>query len=364
MEKIIVFDVETPNRRNDRICSMGISIIENETVSESKNILVNPECFFDDVNISIHGILPEDVEIAPTFPAVWKEIKELFENNILAAHNAHFDISVLRKTLEAYGLEAKPFRYLCSMQIAKKELPQLCNYKLPTLCDYFDIDLQHHNSGSDSFACAEILCRFMQNGISLQHCIEETQKTHNEKRSFHSKIAANTQAILTLKGIVSGIVCDEVLSAEEVRYLRKWLSENGELKGNYPYDILVSTIEDALKDGILEKSELDAMLHIFEKVFDPLQNDACICKSFDVADKTFCLTGEFAYGERTDVERLLQNRGGIPSKTVTQKTDILIVGGHGSALWSAGNYGSKVKKAIELQEKGFGIQIIHEQDIL
>ena len=63
------------------------------------------------------------------------------------------------------------------------------------------------------------------------------------------------------------------------------------------------------------------------------------------------------------VEGLLTNMGGIPVKSVTKKTDYVIVGSQGSDAWSAGNYGSKIKKALELQEKGIAIQIIKESDL-
>ena len=72
------------------------------------------------------------------------------------------------------------------------------------------------------------------------------------------------------------------------------------------------------------------------------------------------LTGEFKAGGRSQVEAYFVARGGIASKSVTKKTDYLIVGELGSDMWSSGNYGSKVKKAMELQEKGSSIVIVKE----
>jgi hypothetical protein len=43
-------------------------------------------------------------------------------------------------------------------------------------------------------------------------------------------------------------------------------------------------------------------------------------------------------------------------------THYLIVGGQGSSMWCADNYGTKVKKALELQAKGVTIEIIRESD--
>ena len=51
------FDVETPNRRNDRICSIRAVVTDQDgTVVEKKSYLVNPESSFDDINVHIHGI--------------------------------------------------------------------------------------------------------------------------------------------------------------------------------------------------------------------------------------------------------------------------------------------------------------------
>ena len=47
---------------------------------------------------------------------------------------------------------------------------------------------------------------------------------------------------------------------------------------------------------------------------------------------------------------------------MTTKTHIVLVGNQGNNAWVAGNYGTKVKKAMELQAKGLQIAIIKESD--
>ena len=136
MGKVIAFDVETPNSHNDRICSIGLSLIDDGTIVWSQNYMVNPECSFDNRNIQIHGIRPQDVEHAPTFPLIWEDIGSLFRQNLVIAHNATFDLCVLKKTLSAYGLSESLVYYACTMQMAQSILPDLPNYRPPTLCDY------------------------------------------------------------------------------------------------------------------------------------------------------------------------------------------------------------------------------------
>ena len=367
MGKVLAFDVETPNSHNDRICSIGLSLIDDGSIVWSQNYLVNPECSFDNRNIQIHGIHPQDIATAPTFPLVWNEIGSLFRQNLVIAHNATFDLCVLKKTLSAYGISEALVYYACTMQMAQSELPDLPNLKLPTLCDYYDIELNHHDSGSDSSACAQIFCHMLDEGIRPEdftkaYSLECTQATPSHSRPVH--MAANTKGLLTLSGILSGITCDNVLVPSEVDFLQNWLDDNVELKGNYPYDKIYSTIAAALSDGILDRAELESMLRLFKHVSDPVNDCSCNCSPTDISGKNFCLSGEFDYGEKSAVEALLVQRGGIPQKGVTRKTDFLIVGGQGSSAWCAGNYGTKVKKALELQEKGFSIQIIREHDFL
>lgn len=93
------FDVETPNRRNDRICSIGAVVTDQDgTVVEKKSYLVNPESSFDDINVRIHGIAPVDVRNAKTFPELWHDsLSAFFPVDGVVAHNARFDLSVLPK---------------------------------------------------------------------------------------------------------------------------------------------------------------------------------------------------------------------------------------------------------------------------
>lgn len=367
MSRIVAFDVETPNRRNDRICSIGITIVDDAEISESLYYLVNPECEFDDINISIHGIYPEDVADAPTFSDVWAEIGDLFRSNLVVAHNATFDLCVLKKVLAFYGINETILYYVCTKMIATKEGVGVENYKLPTLCDYYGIRLNHHNSASDSDACAEILCNYIRSGIVLDrhtksYSLVNLDNPSNSEKHRKLQYSSNTQSLLLLNGILEGITCDNVLTEDEVNYLNRWMHTNDSLKGNYPYDKIFSVLSDALDDGVLEKSELDAMFKLFQQVADPVKDCSCNCDKLNLGEKSVCLSGEFDYGAKSNVSERLIALGACIHEAVTKKTDYLLVGGQGSSAWSAGNYGTKIKKALELQSKGVEIVIIREAD--
>ena len=161
MSRYIAFDVETPNFRNDRMSAIGITVLEDGRIADHFYSLVNPETSFDTFNIQLTGITPEMARSAPTFPELWPRIEPLLSSGIPVAHNAQFDLSVLKKCLRDYGLFWKQKTpYLCTVLIGRQLVPGI-SHKLNVMCDYYQIDLNHHQADSDSQACAEILTRYM-----------------------------------------------------------------------------------------------------------------------------------------------------------------------------------------------------------
>lgn len=98
---------------------------------------------------------------APAFPDLWEEIEPIMSSGLPVAHNAVFDIGVLKKCLQHYKIDWKPYvRYACTVQMGRRLLPGM-KHTLNVLCDYYGIGLQHHHAASDSHACAEILLRYL-----------------------------------------------------------------------------------------------------------------------------------------------------------------------------------------------------------
>ena len=162
--RYIVFDVETPNRYNDRMSAIGIAIIENGAITEEFFSYVNPETHFDPFNIQLTGIDQAAVANAPTFPALWKRIEPLFSSGILVAHNAVFDLSVLKKCLQGYGIPWKSAAlYCCTVQMGRRLAPGM-SHALNAMCAHYGIPLRHHQADSDSRACAQLLLRYFATG--------------------------------------------------------------------------------------------------------------------------------------------------------------------------------------------------------
>lgn len=164
MYRYIAFDVETPNRYNNRMSAIGIAVIENGAITEEYFSYVDPEAPFDPFNTQLTGIDEHTVSGAPTFPELWTTIEPLMSSGILVAHNAVFDLGVLKKCLWDYGIPWKSaVRYCCTVQMGRRLVPGI-SHSLHVMCDHYGIALRHHQADSDSRACAEILLRYFSSG--------------------------------------------------------------------------------------------------------------------------------------------------------------------------------------------------------
>ena len=171
MPRFIAFDVETPNHLSNRMSAIGITVIEDGTIKDEFYSLVNPETYFEYFNTRLTGISEETVKDAPTFPELWPEIEPLMSGGLLVAHNAVFDMGVLKKCLQHYEIDWKPYvRYICTVQMGRRILPGI-SHKLDDLCDYYGIELDHHQAASDSRACAKILLHYLEQGADIRKSI-------------------------------------------------------------------------------------------------------------------------------------------------------------------------------------------------
>lgn len=154
----VTIDFETATHERSSACELGICIVENSEIVETKSWLIKPPSYpyFNPHNINVHGIYPDDVKNAPTFDEIWNEVGELLYGNLMIAHNAAFDASVLRGCLDYYGIFKSKTKYICSIQLAKKSWKNLQSYGLKNLANHHQITFNHHRAGADAEVCAKI----------------------------------------------------------------------------------------------------------------------------------------------------------------------------------------------------------------
>lgn len=154
--KTIAIDFETANEQRGSACSVGLAWIENDQVVRVEERFIRPKDMrFSSFNIAIHGIRPEDVEDAGEFPEVMDEFADDFAGALMIAHNAAFDFSVWRASLDLYRQDYPEFQYLCSVKMAQKVWPHLPSHKLNILADYLGLSFHHHNAAEDAAICAQ-----------------------------------------------------------------------------------------------------------------------------------------------------------------------------------------------------------------
>ena len=157
--KITVIDFETANRNRASACSVGIAVIEaGEITTRVERLIKPPKGFgwFLDEFIGIHGITHEAVRDAPKFDTVFHELRPHFENALLAAHNAPFDMSVLRALLTHFGISYSA-DYICTLALSRQRWPQLPSHDLKTVAKHLDVQFNHHDAGDDAYAAAQII---------------------------------------------------------------------------------------------------------------------------------------------------------------------------------------------------------------
>lgn len=75
----IAIDFETATGKRASICEVGICVVRNGEITETRSCLVQPEDnLYSYWNMQCHGITPEDTENSPSFPEVWEEIERLY----------------------------------------------------------------------------------------------------------------------------------------------------------------------------------------------------------------------------------------------------------------------------------------------
>lgn len=156
MVKFAAIDFETANEKRNSACSIGVVMMDETGIQDEYYSLINPLAPFRSRNINVHGITEGDVEEAPTFAELWPTLSKYLEDTILIAHNASFDMSVLRHSLLKYDMPCPNYMSLCTVKISQFMWPQLENHKLHTVADYHEISLNHHHAMDDARASAKI----------------------------------------------------------------------------------------------------------------------------------------------------------------------------------------------------------------
>ncbi|AOR23525.1 exonuclease domain-containing protein [Clostridium taeniosporum] len=298
----VAIDFETANEKRNSPCSIGIVVVKDGEITEKIHHLIKPkEMRFMPINIGIHGIRPGMVKDELEFNKVWEKIKHYFNNNLVIAHNASFDISVLRRTLELYNIEMPSFQYICTMKLSKNFYSNIDNARLNTVNKFLGYEFMHHDALADALACSNIL--------------------FNISEELNSK---HINEISKLLGVTLGYV-----------------NESGYKPSSTKGKILKKSNRQASTENIMANFNFTA----FE-------------------DEVVVFTGGLASMTRDEATRLVRKLSGTVGSSVTRKTTCIVTNTKDIDDLQKEEMSNKLKKAVDLKKKGQDIKFLNEETFL
>jgi len=154
----VAIDVETANADMSSICQIGLALFRKGQLVEEWKTYIDPEDYFDEINVSIHGIDEETVKGAPVISDVSREIYRFLDDHVSVCHT-HFDRVAVQQAFDKYKLRYPRCRWLDSARVARRTWEDFaqCGYGLGNICAFLGYDFTHHDALEDAKAAAYIL---------------------------------------------------------------------------------------------------------------------------------------------------------------------------------------------------------------
>ena len=159
MQDIVILDVETTGLLpGTRPVEFAALLCNSTGVLKRFESLINPDMPIPKEVIAIHGITDEMVKDAPSAGEVLRDFLKWAETDLMAAHNAPYDVGVISWAAGHAGIELPPLMVIDTCEIAKAAKLTKSN-KLETLIEFHGIKTegQPHRAMRDADACAKYL---------------------------------------------------------------------------------------------------------------------------------------------------------------------------------------------------------------
>lgn len=298
-------DFETANSYRGSPCSVGLVRVRKGQIVERRHWLIRPPegaDWFDGWNIAIHGITAEMVADAPRWRDILPAIVDFIGDDVVVAHNAGFDLGVIRYACALDNIEWPEMRFLCTLVMARRAMA-LPTYRLPFLAETMGIPFEdHHDALSDATVVVDVAAR-----------LAEQQQAAD---------------LLELAGSL-GVGVGRMGS------------------GIYRGSVAVSSGGHGTRN------------------FTPVEVNADADPSGYLYGRVVVFTGTLMSMTRDTARQECAKVGAIPEQTTTKRTNVLVVGDINPAVLRPGsNVTGKARKAFELQDKGQEIEVMTEDDFL
>ncbi|MCC2661474.1 MAG: exonuclease [Arthrobacter sp.] len=314
-------DFETANGFRGSPCAVGLTKVRGGAIVEEASWLMRPpenHDTFDYHNVRIHGIRAEHVAARPRFGELFSEIRAFIGDDILAAHNAAFDLGVIRSGLEVSGLPGPAYDYVCTVMLSRRCYSLVSN-SLPFAAEEAGVPLvNHHDAAEDARACAGILIDIAarNRANSIAELYLSLGLAIPRQQAFHPARDELSKATLTA------------------------LAAAGETRAAQPF-----------RGGWPEEGENPAPSPDAEPG-NPLYG------------QTVVFTGQLGI-PRPEAKIRSAEMGARPESRVTARTSVLVVGdGFDARDLRSGRLTGKAKRVLELHERGQSIEVLSEGEFL
>jgi len=157
--RIVVFDTETTglSPTEDRIIEIAAAAVEGGVETARFESLIDPGIPIPPELTAIHGITDDMVGGQPPFAEVAGRFLEFIGGDILAAHNAPYDVAMLIVPAIAAGMTPAGNPVLDTCRLARKLIPSP-RYALGALAATLGLEMPvAHRAMADVVACAGVL---------------------------------------------------------------------------------------------------------------------------------------------------------------------------------------------------------------
>ena len=168
--EFIAIDVETANADVASICQIGVARFINRELNEEWKTYLNPENYFDGINISIHGIDESVVANAPTFCDIADTLNRFLDNRVVVTHT-HFDRLAVHQAAVKSAVFPPRCTWLDSARVARRAWKEFARsgYGLANVSKVLGYEFKHHDALEDAKAAGNILLAAMeQSGLDLE----------------------------------------------------------------------------------------------------------------------------------------------------------------------------------------------------
>jgi DNA polymerase-3 subunit epsilon len=156
--EFVAIDVETANADMSSICQIGVALFCKGQLVEEWKTYVDPEDYFDGINVSIHRIDEKTVKGGPIISDISAEICRFLDQRVSVCHT-HFDRVAIHQAFQKYNLRCPECTWLDSARVARRAWEEFaqCGYGLAEVCAFLGYNFTHHDALEDAKAAAHIL---------------------------------------------------------------------------------------------------------------------------------------------------------------------------------------------------------------